>query len=159
MKRAISLLVLISLSSPYTAGAALEFSPKIENEQLAEESILLLQCLSQKSGEDWQFTESPLGSHWLQVRQREDGIEGTYRQGGKEENFSLKTGEAETVCAKLLPTSSNPVPEHAPQLSTVIPEPRNEKKWIWAGGIALALLGGILYWKSQQPDHKGYVMR
>lgn len=158
------------------AASELRFFPKIQNESLAEEAILLLQCLSQKSGDDWVLGEgdsSPAPQeqkdHWLKIDQLSGKIEaqGRYFHEEKEIKFALKIAEAGKVCATIFPENPNPSPSSKEDsLPGSFPEsvdsnafPKKSNKLIWGLASAAALLvGGYLLWKSHQPDHSSMKM-
>lgn len=162
MRMCLLLSLLLSLSSqPSNAQQPLSFAAQIEDEQLAEEAILLLHCLSHRSGRPWEFTGDARGEAWLKVQERNRKLEGVYRSNGKEQGFELAAGESDAVCDKLEQSTMKPeilpadpvLPREPIALSSGI-----SGTWLWAGA-GLAVAAGFLYWKSKQPAYKTILMQ
>src|SRR5688500_3871248 len=82
----------------------LRLAASVDNEELAEETVSLLHCLSERKEVPWEFTGEASGSHWLKVREKANNkLSGTYHSGKEEAAFEMKSGEAEAVCERLAP--------------------------------------------------------
>jgi hypothetical protein len=165
MKTFCRLLLLLQIFPHHAQGAApISFVAQVESDALAEEAILLLHCLANRTDTSWEFSGEIQGSHWLRVLEKKGALEGTYRRGETTKSFALKQGEADQACERLEPGSPL-IPARAensfPSSLRVTEgeEPRiAPKTWIWVG-IASAALGGFFFWRSRQPDHRGVEMR
>jgi hypothetical protein len=156
--------ILISLALVLTTPAraeTLQFAASVQNEDLAEESILLLHCLAERSGSPWEFTGETAGNHWLELKEKGKIAEGKYRHGSEETPIQLAVGAAEAVCGKIYPelekkTALAPA-EALPDLSTIAP-PRPRSYWPWALGAAAALAVGYALLHSGGASHSSFTM-
>lgn len=148
MKNLVIGLVLFSLSFP-ARGEALQFQPHIQREDLAEEAIALLHCLSERSGSGWELSGA-LGAHGLELRETPEGtLRGFYRKNRTDKPVELKLGEAEKVCAQEYPA---PTLEIAPQVATLdedVEEEPTRKPWGWIA-LSVGIVGGLLLWKASR---------
>lgn len=156
MKLALLLLIL-----PLSANAEpLEFSARIKSENLAEEAIDLLHCLSDRLEIPWELGEGGRASIRLKVVEKSQKLEGEFFREGKAEAFTLSAGESARICEQLAPIQK-PDPNFPLGLKEDWqPEPE-PAKWIWAASAVATvavLAGGFLFWKSRQSDHRGLKM-
>lgn len=169
MKKTIHLLLFSLFAAPAHARETILFSAVVDDETLAEEAIMLAQCISEKTGVSWEFSGEIRGSHWLKVRQEGQQLQATYHKEKQESATQLKAGASEEACEKLEPGSKEIEPSKIlSPLNSLTPSlPRdsgNEEKeitgktWLWAGAGAIALMG-LLFWRSRQPDHRRIEMR
>lgn len=169
MKKLSGITIFALLMSSSEANATLSFTAAVENENLAEEAIMLAQCLAERSGEAWEFSGETRGDHWLKVRQEGQQLRLIYRQGKQETAETWKSGSIEEVCAKLEPGSEKSSTEPFqprlasgprnldPSLPEEVTSEKNRKPWIWIG-IGAAALTGFLLWRAGQPNHLGLEM-
>jgi hypothetical protein len=140
----------------------LQFAANVQNEDLAEEAVHLLHCLSERSGAPWEFTGEISGDHWLRVNEKEKSVHASYRHEGMQTEFDLPLGGAESACEKIFPDRA--ISEKAPEpvnLGNLSVPTRSERKTAyraWAAAFAGAGVLGFLIWKSRQPDHRALVM-
>ncbi len=164
MKAVVIGLMIISqaLFSNAKAAEIMRFFAQVESDALAEESILLVHCLSARSGSPWEFSGQADGRHWVKVEERKGTLEGIYQRDAIQKTFRLSTGETEKVCDQLEPAATPPISESLPpNISLDFREEENPGKkatWLWVG-LGAALVGGFILWKSKQPSHRGVEMR
>ncbi|MGZ3696067.1 MAG: hypothetical protein ACXWQO_18595 [Bdellovibrionota bacterium] len=151
---------LISFATPSHA-ATLQFSASVQNEELAEESIALLHCLVERSGDSWEFTGDASGPHWLRVKEEGAQVRVRYFHENREMESTLKAGQAEEQCAKLLPSLTPPPAlsafSNTPNLE-IIPESKSHNYWPWAVAAGAAVAAGFFIWRSSGPDHRALQM-
>ncbi|MGE3262782.1 MAG: hypothetical protein AB7K68_13460 [Bacteriovoracia bacterium] len=142
----------------------IQFAAAVQNEELAEEAITLLHCLSERSGVSWEFTGIAEGSHWLKLEESGKELRGMYHRGASETPIVLKIGEAESVCQKFYAeTKAEIAPERfspqldLPALPANIESPKKEY-WPWVLAFGAATVAGFFIWKSSQPDHRALQM-
>lgn len=164
MKKLLGVLSLFLTVPNVYASDTIRFSAQMEDEALAEEAILLVHCLANRSGLPWEFTGETRGNHWLRLQEKNQVAHGTYKNAEKEEAFVLRSGEADTTCEQLEPSSPSPKLGSAEE---VAPLPRlggtesaestmsapNKKVWLWLGLGAAAITGFLIY-KARQPQHR-----
>jgi hypothetical protein len=162
---ALAAFIAASLSPSAQGADNLNFTARIEDDALAEESILLLHCLSDRSGRSWELSTQPTGSFWLSLRQEGKVAKGNYHKPEREQQFVLEQGSAQAACDRLEPLSAfdavkpaAPLPrdqalveQSATANEATFTPVRN--KWLWAAGTAGLLLGGFFLWKSRQADY------
>lgn len=157
--KALSYCLLLSFVLP-TARAAdpLQFEARIQKESLAEEAIDLLHCLSERLEIPWELGEGGRAAYRLKLEEKNGLIEGKWLTPEGEKPVHLGPGEAQTVCANLLPGAQAPsttIPELASDLNASVSSP---KTWAWAAAAGAIVLGGFFLWKSRQPDHRSLRM-
>jgi hypothetical protein len=154
------------------AETTLTFGADVRNEGLAEDAIELAHCLSERSGHPWEFTGETRGPLWLKVHEENGRLRGVYHKEGKDLAFEARPGSTDETCEKLEPSnrpgpvaaSLAPPPEvrEATRLGALTEEPAptapSTRTWIWAGA-AVAIVGGILFWRSRQPAYRTVDMR
>ncbi len=152
--------LIFCFSLPAAANSPIEFSARIKNENLAEEAIDLLHCLSQNLGLSWELTENGSGPYRLRLEEKEGKLSGTYVAPEGEEAVAFGPGEAGKACAELTempPIKPRALAEQTPLLSIEEIKP-SPQKWLWVGAAAAAVVGGFFFWKSRQPDHRSLKM-
>ncbi len=164
--------LLLTLQGPRNAYAeeAMSFVAQVEDEALAEEAILLAHCVATRSGRGWEFNGEIRGTHWLQVREKNHLLKGSYQNGNEEIAFELHAGGSDKTCETLEPGKAERkngiVPETLtpPALATnesnsgIFENPNTgHKTWIWAG-LGVTAIAGFLFYKSRQPDHTAIQM-
>ncbi len=160
-----ALLCFLLIPGAYAANT-IQFFAQVENEVLAEEAVLLVHCLSARSGNSWEFSGEARGETFLRIREKDHAAEGVYKNGKAEQVFRLKSGEADKVCEEL---------EKRPPDSEVRPFPGAEepklpdageveeasagskKAWLWAG-LGAAAIAGFFWYRSKQPTHRSIEM-
>ena len=156
MNQVISILI-VSLLSNTSSAAILEFSPLIRDENLSDEAIELLHCLSDRSKSNWEITEKIKGTHYLILKESNLSLEGEYKNESMVKQLHLKTGEAATICQSIYPSEipnvghfSLPASGNRESIATT------KSNFPWAiAGVGLALIGGFFLWKkSSTPDHQ-----
>lgn len=158
MKRSILCLLLVLSLVPHRAWAAerLEFSSRIQDEALAEEAIDLLRCLSERLTLPWELLEGGKGSHRLHLEEKAGALHGRFSSPEGEKRFTLPPAGASTICEELAPK-----PEKELEMAleeSALPPPEKKSAWLWWGAALGVALGGFLFWKSRQPDHRGLRM-
>jgi hypothetical protein len=149
--------LLLSFQSAF-AQDPLQFSARIQNEALAEEAIDLLHCLSEQLEMPWELGEGNRASHRLTLREKNSALEGAFTTPAGETAITLGRGEAHAVCAKLAPKLSLAPDPDLPEKNWETLDSPMPKRWLWAAAAAAAVAGGFLFWKSRQPDHRGFRM-
>jgi hypothetical protein len=147
------------------AETPLRFAARVDDEALAEETILLVHCLAERTGRGWEFTGDASGPYWLSAREKDGKVEGTYHRDGKDTAFQLEPNGADAACDRLEPTASStapaprlaPVPRAALDVEAGEPAP-SRRTWLWVAGAAL-VVGGLVYWKSREPSYRSVEMR
>jgi hypothetical protein len=147
--------------APDVGSESLSFVAQVENENLAEDAILLAHCLADRTDRPWEFNGELRGTHWLKVEERNHVLSGIYRDGKQETAFELKPGESDAVCDKLAPgktaeISSAQALRTEPSLPVVASDPPT-KTWLWVG-VGAAAVAGFLFWKSRQPTYSSIQM-
>lgn len=178
MRKILSYLLCLNFLSPTArAGETIGFVAQVENESLAEESILLVHCLSTRLNLNWEFNSQVQGNIWLRLQERkqEKNLAGTFKNGKKEIPFTLKEGEANSACEALSPAldtskanssqlklAPTPIGQQNSALENRDPELMGEpsnKTMLWVGLGVLAAVGGyFLISHSKQPDHSAIQM-
>lgn len=151
-------LLLSSLTS--FSAEKISFSAQIKNETLSEEAILLLQCLADESGTEWELSPSQ-GNHWLQLKEVDQNLaSGTYKNEINETKISLQSGSAEKICKEIYPKKATEFfePKNINESDFPKQEIKESKTWVWAS-LGLAAVTGFFLWKSSQPDHRAFVMQ
>jgi hypothetical protein len=153
-------LILACLFIQQSAKAeSLQFAASINNEELAEEAIDLLRCVSERKNVTWEFSVEITGTHWLKVREENNSIRGIYHAASNEIPFVMKVGGAGGICEKIAGEEIKLAPASEP--SAAFPETSfAEKKtyWPWGLGIGLAVVAGFLIIKNSGPDHRAVLM-
>lgn len=159
------LICLALLFQTLTAQAeTLQFAATVQNEDLAEEAITLLHCLSERSGASWEFTGVAGGNHWLKLEESGKELKGMYHRDANETPIVLKTGEAESVCQKFYAEAkAEIVPEKFPPRLDLPAFPANidspkKEYWPWALAFGAATVAGFFIWKSSRPEHRALQM-
>lgn len=158
-----TLLLLFLCARMARAEVTLSFAAQVEDEALAEDAILLVHCLSDRSGRPWEFTGEARGPLWLEVHEESRQLKGTYHKDGKDLPFAFRAGGADETCDRLEPAAAKPVAASlappAPALGSLA-EPLAEESeapprhaWIWAA-VGAAAVGGLLYWRARQPSFR-----
>lgn len=159
-------LVLILAQLPLTSLAeTIQFSANVPDEDLAEEAVHLLHCLSERSGAGWEFTAEITNQHWLRVNENGKAANVIYHSPDAETQFELRSGEAEMRCERIYPSKkaaiAEPASKETPMLGNLsVPSTNNRKTiyWTWAAAFAGASLAGYFIWKSRQPAHRSLLM-
>ncbi len=165
MKKQLAILLSLILSSNAQAAPVIHFSAQIDDESLAEDVILLLHCVSTRSGLTWEFSGETKASHTLLAREEGRKARLAWKQPGTEKQTVMSKGGSEEACNALAPALAEPEtgapgPNTLPALSSLgsLEEDTEEtpasKAWIWAG-LGAAAVAGFLIWRSRQPDHHG----
>src|SRR5258708_1885589 len=89
------------------AEELLSFTAQVENEALAEEAILLVHCLAERTGHGWQFDPETHGKLWLNLREEAHRLKGIYHRGEAEKAVTLTSGGSDSVCDQLEPVLAN----------------------------------------------------
>lgn len=158
----VSLIMLVILTSNSALAETLQFAASIQNEDLAEESILLLHCLAERSGSAWEFSGEASGSHWLELKEKGSAAEGKYHHGKDEAPVRLRVGQAENLCGEIFPDtppeSLAPVtPSPAlPNFGAISASPK-ASYWPWALGAAAVVTVGYALLHSRD-RHQGFTM-
>lgn len=140
----------------------IHFSANIQNEDLAEEGIELLECLSTKAELPWELQNGIRGTHWLYLEQLKGSseVKGQAKIREKQHSFSLRPGGAREICQAILPSPPVLTPEIPPVLEvTSEPKSGNTKYWVIGGLIAAAITGFVIWRRSSQPMHRSIEMR
>lgn len=153
------LILSLTTQAAFAGTDPLEFRARIKNELLAEEAIDLLHCLSDRLEIPWELGEGGKASHRLSLTEVGGGLEGVLVLPKGETKFSLGQGESQAVCEKILPeeNSEEAEMEDEPDFPSASPA-GPAKNWVWGVAAAAALVGGFLFWKSRQPDHRSLRM-
>ena len=147
--------------SPFSQAGTLQFSAQVQDEALAEESVHLLHCLAERSGDHWEFSGNAAGDHWLKVTETGRRLQVRYLRSGAETQLELVPGEADNACDRLAPAAEMakaPLSEGFGTIALPTPTERKTKYWTWAAVFAGAAVASYLVWKSRQPDHRSLVM-
>ena len=149
-------LLLFSFSLQQASAATIGFSANIPSEDLAEEAISLLRCLSEQSENPWELSQGGTYEWNLNLKQVSDHVEGSFQQGEKITAIKLQ-GNGKEICRTLFPPKE-PAPVEQPKLPAFDePEPRG--KSLLLGSVALAVIaGGIFLWARSRPDHRSLKM-
>lgn len=172
----LTLLPLLFCALPARAENTLRFSAQVEDESLAEDSLLLVHCLAERANVPWEFTDDAHGPLWLRVSQDGKTLRAVYHKDNADHPVTVKPGESDTACDALekspgtpqaLTTLAPPAPAAQANpaglgsLGTApleMDEPRSGKTWIWVAAGA-AVVGGLLLWRSHQPTYNSVEMR
>lgn len=166
MKRLLAFILALTLSFPATAAPVIRFAAHVEGEELAEEAILALHCVSSRAGLPWEFSGEAEGSHWLRAVEEKGRVRLTWHQPSGEREAMLVMGGSEEACGKLEPAlakGDDLAARTGPALEPLgaIAEEYDEKPsrtWVWVA-VGAAAVAGFYFWKAKQPDHRGVEMR
>jgi hypothetical protein len=147
------LFILFLLPNIALAEQPIAFQARIQNENLAEEAIDFLHCVSEATQLPWELSEAN-SSHQIILKERDGALIGTLKVQNQETPIAIKIGEAKLICEKHFPPKfvSNEPP-------VIFDKPiKSSKTWITAGILTVAVGLGIFLWKMQRPDHRGIQM-
>jgi hypothetical protein len=158
-----SALCLALCTTTARAETLLSFTAEITDEALAEDAILLVHCLSDRTAHSWELNSETRGPLWLKMKEVGPAVEGIYHKEGKDLPFTLKPSNSDEICNQLEP-ASNPTPtlgllkpdikDPGPRGVTEIDPPSNStgKPWLWAAAAGAAILAGAFFWRAHQPS-------
>ena len=166
MNLARNTLCLLLAAANAHAAAPLQFSAEVQDENLAEEAILLAHCLAERAGGSWEYSAEAGGQRWIKVREENRKLRGTYHKETSEQTFDLIAGGSDAACDRLEPAASSmhkasKDPALSPLLTQDLPAEQEEparKTWLWVG-LGLAAVGGFFFWRARQPQFNQVEMR
>jgi hypothetical protein len=162
MKRTI-LTVIISvifsiITTPFAqAQSVLYFQARIHNEQLAEEAIEFLHCISRKAEIAWELSEAS-AKNTLSLKEDSGKLMGHLRLGERREEVNFALGEGLDRCEQLFPDPAKDQVEASLPLESVA-TPKSAKTWLTVGTIAVAIGLGLFLWQQKGPDHRALELR
>lgn len=157
-------LALLQCLPAQAAPGTLQFAASIQDENLAEEAIQLLHCLSERSGAGWEFATQVKGKHWLKAEEKGGALRITYSLAGKEQSLALHEGDSEAACDELFPEQESvladlaPAPAEAGLPFSLEAEKTGKPAWPWIAAVGAAAVAGFFIWKGRQPEHRSLLM-
>lgn len=171
MNKFFSWLVICALLLPRTSSAteAISFVADVQSEALAEEAILLVHCLSNRSGLSWEWSGEKKGRQWLELHEKEGVAVGSYHRDQSDKTVELKLNQADAVCAALEPAAKEsglaslaPLEKDPAPLALVSDDGQDSghsKTWLWVGLGAAAIAGGFFLLRPKAAEHGSLLMR
>jgi len=165
------LLLLLSFSIPFTEAMAntnmLYIYSNLETPELAEESISLLQCLSNSGSLQWEITTDKSSIHMPRIELEElspDSIEINIKKNKSEEKIKLRKEElSKNVCEKILKDkdfiadAKIPVNTGSKESLELDNKKTNYTPWIIGASAAIALALG--YFLLSQKNNSAVTIR